>query len=145
VSVKSSNPLHLKVGDEVIVHYLTFYDHSYNLQRGFVVNGERVWSISYPEIFAVIRDGEIKPVGEYILGEAIIEKEFTSSFLVIPDGVGEKINDRMAKVLMPAPDATIDVAPGDKVLLLSHSHYKIEFNGKTYLRFRESEVIGLCR
>lgn len=145
VNAPQQNPLNLKDGDEVIVHYLTFFDHSYEMHRGIMFGEERLWPISYYDVFAVIRDGELHPVGEYVIGEQVFEKEFTSSFLILPDGVGDKVNERQAVVLHPADGNKIGLERGDKVLLLPYSNYKIEYDGKVYLRFRESEVIALCR
>lgn len=106
---------------------------------------ERLWPISYYDVFAVIRDGELHPVGEYVIGEQVFEKEYTSSFLILPDGVGDKVNERQAIVFHTVDDSKIGLVKGDKVLLLPYANYKIEYGGKVYLRFRESEVIALCR
>lgn len=138
------NPLNLKKGDEVIVHYLTFYDHSYELKPGVDIGGKKVYPISYYDVFAVVRDGELFPVGEFCLGEIVKTKVIQSSFLIIPDGVGEEEEEQISIVLHPSPNNTIGLSKGDKVVLLKWSNYKIDFNGKTYLRFRESEVIGVC-
>jgi co-chaperonin GroES (HSP10) len=145
VNAPKQNLLNLKDGDEIIVHYLTFYDHSYEMHRGIMFGDERLWPISYYDVFAVIRDGELYPVGEYVIGDQVFEKEYTSSFLILPDGVGDKVNERQAIVLHTVDDSKIGLVKGDKVLLLPYANYKIEYGGKVYLRFRESEVIALCR
>lgn len=103
-----------------------------------------MYSISYYDVFAIVKDGELYPVGEFCIGDMVTRKILTSSLIIIPDEIGEEEDDQYAIVRHPAVGNALGLATGDKVLLLKWSNYKIDFNGKTYLRFRESEVIALC-
>lgn len=126
------------------MHYLTFYDGSYEMRPGVMLGNEKVWIISYDDVFAIVRDGELHPVGEFVLGKEVMRKTLESSFIILPEGVGEEVDERFAVVDKPAVDNKLGLAKGDKVLLMKWANYAIEYNGVRYLRFRESEVIGLC-
>lgn len=136
--------MNLKVGDEIVVHYTTFYDGSYELKSGLVLNNEKVWTITYDDVFAVVRDGDLCPVGEFVLGREVKVKTLSSSFLILPDGVGEEVDERVSVVYKPSVKNTLQLSTGDKVYLLKWANYIIDHNGEKYLRFRESEVVALC-
>lgn len=139
------NKLGLEVGDEIIVHYLTFIDHSYNLKVPVKIDGEDMWPITFDDVFGVVRDGELYPVGEFVYGDPVIKKTLVSSFLIIPDGVGEEEVQNKAIVTKPNPNNKLGLVTGDEVILMRYANYKLKHNDKTYLRFRESEVIALCK
>lgn len=139
------NSLGLSIGDEVIVHYLTFFDHSYNLKTPIMVDGEALWPITFDDVFGVVRNGELEPVGQFVYGLPVIKKTLTSSFLIIPDGVGEEEVQNKSTVLKPSQKNKLGLSKGDEVLLMRYANYKLKYNDKTYLRFRESEVIALCK
>jgi co-chaperonin GroES (HSP10) len=139
------NKLNLKVGDEVIVHYLTFYDHSYNLKSGVKIEGEQMWPITFDDVFAVIRDGELCPVGEFVFGDVVKKKTLQSSFLIIPDGVGEEIVENKAIVTKTSSINKLGLNVGDEVILVKYANYELKHEGQSCLRFRESEIIALCK
>ena len=139
------NELGLNVGDEIIVHYLTFYDHSYNLKTPVRIEGEDMWPISFDDVFGVVRNGELEPVGEFVYGDPIIKKTLTSNFLIIPDGVGEEEVQNKAIITKPSKKNKLGLIAGDEVILMRYANYKLKHNDKIYLRFRESEVIALCK
>lgn len=109
------------------------------------IDGEDMWPISYDDVFGVVRDGELFPVGEFVYGDPIIKKTLTSSFLIIPDGVGEEEIENKAIVTKPNPENKLGLEAGNEVILMRYANYKLQHNDKTYLRFRESEVIALCK
>lgn len=140
-----NNELGLEIGDEIIVHYLTFYDHSYNLKTPVKIEGEDMWPITFDDVFGVVRNGELEPVGQFVYGDPVIKKTLVSSFIIIPDGVGEEEIQNKAIVTKPSKNNKIGLVPGDEVILMRYANYKLKHNDKTYLRFRESEVIALCK
>lgn len=140
-----NNELGLEIGDEIIVHYLTFYDHSYNLKTPVKIEGEDMWPITFDDVFGVVRNGELEPVGQFVYGNPVIKKTLVSSFIIIPDGVGEEEIQNKAIVTKPSKNNKIGLVPGDEVILMRYANYKLKHNDKTYLRFRESEVIALCK
>ena len=110
-----------------------------------MINSEMMWPISFDDVFAVVRDGELHPVGEFVFGEVVKKKVLQSSFLIIPDGVGEEVVENKAIITKPSPQNKLGLAAGDEVILMRYANYELKHEGKSCLRFRESEVIALCK
>lgn len=110
-----------------------------------MVDGKEVWPITFDDVFGVVRDGELHPVGKFVYGSPVVKKTIQSSFLIIPDGVGEEEEPNKAIVTQPNPNNELGLEVGDEVLLMRYAAYKLKYNDKTYIRFRESEVIALCK
>lgn len=58
-----------------------------------VEDGKEYWAVDYFQAIAVVRDGNIIPVGSHILIEPIVE-EVTHSFLIIPELAQKKEENR---------------------------------------------------
>lgn len=70
----------VQVGDKLYFNYLTVIDE----ERTFEVDGQDYYYVEYYDAIAIVRDGVIKPVGQFILIEPIKE-ELASDYLIIPE------------------------------------------------------------
>jgi co-chaperonin GroES (HSP10) len=68
------------VGDKIYFNYQTLLDDS----NCIIHEGIEYWAVEYYNVIALVRDGEIKPVGSYILIEATTT-ELKSNVVIIPD------------------------------------------------------------
>lgn len=81
--------LNVKSGDKLYFNYQTLLDESNCITE----DGVDYWGVEYFQAIATVRDGEIYPVGSYILIEPI-DEEFKHSFLIIPDSCKKKETNR---------------------------------------------------
>jgi co-chaperonin GroES (HSP10) len=94
----------VQVGDKLYFNFLVTVDEENRIE----VDGKEYWMVDYFQAIALVRDGEIHPVGDYILIEPIEEK--VESSLIIPDVVEkEKTRGRIFASNEPGLD------PGDEV------------------------------
>lgn len=68
------------VGDKIYFNYQTLLDDS----NCILHEGNEYWGVEYYNVIALVRDGEIKSVGSYVLIEATTT-ELTSDVVIIPD------------------------------------------------------------
>lgn len=71
----------VKAGDKLYFNFLVAIDEENRIE----VDGEEYWMVDYFNAIALVRDGKLIPVGDYILIEPIEEK--IESNLIIPDNV----------------------------------------------------------
>ena len=79
----------VQVGDKIYINYGVIIDESNMIEH----DGKEYWLVDYFMALAVVRDGQVLPVGEHILIEPM-EEEVKHDFLVIPDMVKKKVLTR---------------------------------------------------
>jgi len=77
------------VGDNLYFNFNVVLD-SDNL---IIHEGQEYWTVDYWNAIALVRDGQVIPVGDYILIDPI-QEEVTSSLLIIPDAYKKKEGNR---------------------------------------------------
>ena len=75
-------------------------------------------------------DVPIQPLQDYVLIEPVMGEEKTAAGIYIPDTAKEKPQEGI--VVEKAPDATDDVAIGDRVIYQRHSGHEVKLGSKTY-------------
>lgn len=138
----TEGPIDLKRGDLVIVHYLTFFDGSGKPQPPHDINGQNLYDVKPENVFAIVKDGDLQPVGGYIMGVPVYREKLKSSFLVIPDAFNKEEVQNEAIITAIPKGMDTKLKTGDHVFMLRWSNYKLDYQGKQFLRFRQSEVIG---
>jgi co-chaperonin GroES (HSP10) len=86
----------VKTGDKLYFHYNVVMSWENCLEGD-------VWMVDYFDAIAVVRDGEIIPVGSYILLEPVLE-EFKSEFIIIPELAKNKEGNRGRVVASNDPE-----------------------------------------
>jgi co-chaperonin GroES (HSP10) len=76
------------VGDKLYFNFNVVLDND-NL---IVHEGQEYWTVDYWNAIALVRDGQVIPVGDYILIDPIQEE--VKSFLIIPDAYKKKEGNR---------------------------------------------------
>lgn len=79
----------VQAGDKIYINYGVILDES----NMIVHEGNEYWMVDYFMALAVVRDGQILPVGEHILIEPM-EEEVEHDLLVIPDMAKKKVLTR---------------------------------------------------
>jgi co-chaperonin GroES (HSP10) len=77
------------VGDKLYFNFNVVMDND-NL---IVHEGQEYWTVDYWNAIALVRDGQVIPVGDYILIDPV-QEEITSSLLIIPDAYKKKEGNR---------------------------------------------------
>jgi len=93
---------------------------------------------------------KIKPIGEYILIEAVEEDEVTASGLIIQtSGKGEK--PQKGKIIALGTGKKDDtgklvpfnVSEGDVVMFKRYAPEEVDLDGKKYLLMREADILAV--
>lgn len=79
----------VQVGDKLYFNFNVVLDWDNMIEH----NGQEYWIVDYWNAIALVRDGQVKPVGSYILISPLKE-EVKSSVLIIPDSAKEKEKNR---------------------------------------------------
>lgn len=97
----------VQVGDKLYFHFNVVLDPD----NSFEEDGVQYWIVNYWDAIAIVRDGVIKPVGEFILIDPVIEDEVKSDLLYIPDHIAKKEKTRGTVFSSNHPDipAGVDV------------------------------------
>lgn len=91
----------------------------------------------------------VKPMGEYLLVEAVLEDNLTASGIVLPDTGKEK--PWSGKVLEIGPGKTLDngtvqvigdIQKGDLVFFAKYSPEELELDGKRYFLVKYSSIFA---
>jgi len=143
----------LKPGEKVFVSHLTFSETTSNtsgtgyLEKDHVViDGVKCFEVDYREIyFKFNEDSTIDMLGEYMLLEGIYDEAFTSTFLASPES-HKKLNKIKARVVQTSKQIDSQFKTGDEVHFIDAAClYKVEIDGNTFYRCRESEVVAVER
>lgn len=87
------------VGDKLYFNFNVVLD-SDNL---IIHDDQEYWTVDYWNAIALVRDGQVIPVGDYILIDPI-QEEVTSSLLIIPDAYKKKEGNRGVVYASNSPD-----------------------------------------
>lgn len=79
----------VQVGDKLYFNFNVVLDPDNRIEH----EGEEYWIVDYWNAIAIVRDGEVLPVGSYILIDPI-EEEVTSDLIVIPELAQKKEKNR---------------------------------------------------
>lgn len=90
------------VGDKLYFNFNVVLDND-NL---IVHEGQEYWTVDYWNAIALVRDGQIIPVGDYILIDPI-QEDVTSSLLIIPDAYKKKEGNRGVVFSSNSPDLPV--------------------------------------
>jgi len=143
----------LKVGDLVFASHLSFSETNSNTSgTGYiekdhvVIDGVKCFEVDYREIyFKFNEDSTIDMLGEYMLLEGIYDEAFTSTFLASPES-HKKLNKIKARVVQTSKQIESQFKTGDEVHFIDAAClYKVEIDGNTFYRCRESEVVAVER
>jgi co-chaperonin GroES (HSP10) len=161
--------MELKVGDRVIMYYLAVINCISPEKRWFYVeNGKIIIFITYNNIYAAIRDGEIIPINGYVLVEPMEDPEWVSmqerikqGGLLVPDmrKLSNKnvVYGKIAYLASPIrtyydehkSDENINVKVGDEIVMKKvrdipmeyEYHTKVDGGRKLY-RCQRHDIIG---
>ena len=91
----------------------------------------------------------LRPLHDRVLIRRLEEKEAMQGGIIIPDTAkekpqqGEVIAVGAGKVLESGERVTIDLQPGDRVLIGKYSGSEVKLDGEEYLILREDEILGV--
>jgi co-chaperonin GroES (HSP10) len=150
----------VQVGDKIYFHYLTI-DKSNELTGE---DGCTYYKLRYNNIFCVVRDGRIIPIGGYILLESVYDDDVEK----LPETItekGERLNAMMVKrsktgiiidhhvkpkavegivrhVGTPLRVNRCEIAPGHVVAFELNSDLKVPIEGKEYYVIPYRDILG---
>jgi len=142
----------LKPSDKVFCSHLTFSETTVDANNNYiekdhvVIDGVKCFEVDYREIyFKFNEDKTIDMLGEYMLLEGIYDEAFTSTFLASPES-HKKLNKIKARVVQTSKQIESQFKTGDEVHFIDAAClYKVEIDGNTFYRCRESEVVAVER
>lgn len=124
------------VGDKLYFNFNVVLDND-NL---IVHEGQEYWTVDYWNAIALVRDGQIIPVGDYILIDPI-QEEVISSLLIIPDAYKKKEGNRGVVFSSNSPDLPVgaeveydpigkfwNIIEGKRVYCMYHSNIFFTYN-----------------
>lgn len=93
---------------------------------------------------------KIKPLSDYVLIEAVTQKEKTESGIFLPD-TAEKERPEQGRVIAVGSGKKtssgkvilMEVKVGDRVLFTKYGPNEIEIDGKEYLIAREEDILAI--
>ena len=86
----------------------------------------------------------IKPLADRVLIEPLEAETTTAAGLIIPDSAKEKQQKGTVVAVGPGTkDEPMTVAVGETVLFGKYGGTELEFDGKTYLMMRETEILAI--
>ena len=94
---------------------------------------------------------KVTPLYDRVLLKRLEEKEVKKGGIIIPDTAKEKPQE--AEVIAVGPGRkteegkliTLDVKPGDRVLIGKYSGTDVKIDGTEYVILREDEVLGVLK
>lgn len=154
----------LRIGDRVAMYYLAVLNCLSKEQRKYIKDGDSyIIFIRYHNIYAVIREKEIKPVNGFILAEPLedpeylrVKAEYEKKGIILPDlrrpPQKEVTYAKIAYVGEPVTDYEephLNLSPGDEVMMEKVRDIPIEYEyhtkmdgGKKYYRIRRKDIIA---
>ena len=86
----------------------------------------------------------IKPLADRVLVEPAQAEEKTAGGIIIPDTAKEKPQKGTVVAAGPGKkDEPVTVKVGDQVLYTKYAGTEINYEGKTYLIMRESDIVAI--
>ncbi len=142
----SINPI-IQDGDEIYFRYMNIADDTSYLEKSVTDFSEkRTIRVPYHDVFAIVRDGEIITVGDWVLGDKYIEGDgeemdmgvTTIKVKYTASGLVESINDKPSvnmAIVRHCNSSTLK--SGDIIFSKIGINFENEINGKNYYCFRE--------
>ncbi len=130
----------LKVGDMV---YTTH--HLINEKNAILLNGRKLRSMHYEDIYVIDRGGELISVGKWSLLEPAYEDDSqwkTASGLMLKAAPAKLKRHGIAFTCSPQLKED-GVQKGDMLNLRKNSEYEIEINGKLYYNVHDNDVLAI--
>lgn len=134
-------------GDEIYFRYMNIADETAYLEKAITDFSEkRIIRVPYHDVFAIVRDGEIVPIGDWVLGDKYIDEEgedldmgvTTIKVKYTPSGLVESINDKPSVHKAVVRYCNGDtLRSGDIIFSRIGINFENEINGKKYYCFRE--------
>ncbi|MDE5812029.1 MAG: co-chaperone GroES [Muribaculaceae bacterium] len=88
----------------------------------------------------------ILPLADRVLIEPTAAEEVTVSGIIIPDSAKEKpLKGTVIATGNGTKDEEMVVKQGDIVLYGKYAGTEIEFDGKSYLIMRQSDILAICK
>lgn len=133
-------------GDEIYFRYMNIADETSYLEKSITDFSEkRIIRVPYHDVFAIVRDGKIIPVGDWILGDKYIECEgeeldmgvTTIKVKYTASGLVESINDKPSvhKAVVRYCNGNT-LKSGDIIFSRIGINFENDINGKSYYCFR---------
>lgn len=163
-------PLEIKIGDKVIIYYLSVINAlKKDTQRYLFEGDDRYIFVSYEFIYALIRDGKIIPVNGYVLIEPCENPEVTRQREVMKKiglemvEIGDKRNSnevifgRVKYTSVPnrqyvdenSSDEGVDIAVGDVVIIRKTHDIPLQYDlhakidgGAKYYRVQRRNILA---
>lgn len=138
----------LKPGDRICLQHFQLLDHSNNSQAVAIDSqGEQLFIVDIKEVYFKI--DEINRIdtpvmlSDYTLCERTEVENITEEGILIPDSAYDQYHRSSGRAIVDFKSDTVDsVEVGDVILYEKYADYELEFNGKTYLKISESEILG---
>ncbi len=135
-------------GDEIYFRYMNIADETSYLEKGVTDFSEkRILRIPYHDVFAIVRDGKIIPVGDWVLGSKYIDGDgedmdmgvTTIKVKYTASGLVESINDKPSthKSVVRYYSGT-DLKAGDIIFSRIGINFENEVNGETFYCFQKT-------
>ncbi len=93
---------------------------------------------------------QLKPLGDHVVVEPVIDQEVTKSGIILPDTVdkeksqqGKVVAVGVGKLMDDGSRATMEVKVGDVVVYKSYSSDEFKIEDKKYLIVSASDVIAI--
>lgn len=145
----------VQVGDKIYFHYNTVHEEN----RIRTEDGRKIYKVRYDQIFCSVRNGQIIPIGGWVLMEPAWDEETQEIQLqgqekvrgkVSASGLVTELHDK------PKPlegiianigtqlkgDPELGVKNGDRVFFLPLSEFKNKIEGKEYYIMRQKDIIA---
>ena len=136
----------LKKDDTVVVQHFQFMDHSGDVAENVLnVDGEPIAFCPVWEIYYKIEDGQMEPVGEFLIAKEIPKGQLTTSLdLEFTDLSEPEMEEVIVEVVAVNKTNKLNLKVGQRVVLIEkYCKYKILHEKVEFLRIREEEVVAI--
>lgn len=154
--ISDINPI-VRPGDRIYYHFNTISEDN-RLKECFEDFTSKIYKVRYEHIFCLVRDGQIVPVGDYVLVEKTYDTDvqpvdvngkevmakMTGSGLVTEIGVKPKTEVGTVAFIGPPlnGDPDLGLTAGDLVLFIKDSDWVNVIEGKEYYIMHQRDIMG---
>lgn len=137
----------IREGDEIYFRYMNIADETSYLEKSVTdLSEKRIIRVPYQDVFAIVRDGQIIPVGDWVLGEKYIDGEgeevqmgvTTIKVKYTASGIIEAVN------MKPSVNKAVvrycngnTLKPGDIIFSKLGINFENEINGQKFYCFTQ--------
>lgn len=126
----------VQVGDKIYFRYTVIWAVD-SVKQGTLIDGELLYYVPYKDVFCIVRDGDIIPVGSHVLMEAVEENKIATPTLIIPEALNRAVSTDKAIIRhigkplkgASAPNAEV----GDLVVYSKRVGEAYTIEGKEYV------------